>query len=165
LVVFYRAGQFFRAVFARIRPNERILVCQHLTPAQAALFWQMARADQRHGLDVLYTLQRAGHDDPVLLQAALLHDVGKAAVRLTLWHRVGAVLIGRFAPRWLDRLARDRRGWTAAFAVHIRHPEIGARRAAEAGCSAEVVDLIRRHQDPNPGDRRLAALQSADRQN
>jgi putative nucleotidyltransferase with HDIG domain len=163
--VFYRVGQFFRAAFARIEPHERACIRQYLTPAQAALFGQMARADQRHALDVLHTLRRAGCDDLVLLQAALLHDVGKAAVQLTLWHRVGMVLMGRFAPRWLDRLAQGQRRWTSAFAVQVRHPEIGAQRAAEAGCSAEVVDLIRRHQDPDPGDKRLAALQSADRQN
>jgi hypothetical protein len=161
----YRVGQFFRAAFARIEPHERACIRQYLTPAQAALFEQMARADQRHGLDVLYALQRAGYDDRALLQAALLHDVGKAAVRLTLWHRVAVVLIGRFAPHWLDRLARDQRWWAAAFAAQVRHPEVGAQRAAEAGCSAEVVDLIRRHQDPDSGDSRLAALQSADRQN
>jgi HD-like signal output (HDOD) protein len=110
-------------------------------------------------------LQRAGHDDPVLLQAALLHDVGKAAARLTLWHRVGMVLIERLAPRWMDRLARRQQGWAAPFLVHARHPEIGARWAAQAGCSAEVVDLIRRHQDPHVGNGRLAVLQLADRQN
>ena len=36
---------------------------------------------ERHGLDVLRTLQEAGHEDRTLLRAALLHDAGQAALR------------------------------------------------------------------------------------
>ena len=95
--MYHRAWQFFSAAFARVRPSERVLVERHLSPAQMALFWHMARCDQRHALDVLQTLRQAGHHDETLLQAALLHDVGKAAGRLTIWHRLRL---------WLSRPSR-----------------------------------------------------------
>lgn len=161
----HRVWQFFSAAFARVRPSERVLVERHLPPAQMALFWQMARCDQRHALDVLQTLCQAGHHDETLLRAALLHDVGKAAGRLTIWHRVAVVLLQRLAPGRLARLAADGRGWKVPFAVHTRHPQSGAQWAMAAGCSAEVGELIYRHHEPAPEGGLLAALQWADKQN
>jgi putative nucleotidyltransferase with HDIG domain len=163
--VFYRVWQFLRAAFAPVRRHERRLVERYLSPPQVTLFSRMPRCDQRHGLDVFHTLRRAGHCDPVLLQAALLHDVGKTVGELTIVHRVLVVLIQRFAPQMLVRLAADGHSWKAPFAVHARHPEVGAERALGVGCPTEVVDLIRRHHGSAHRDDRLAALQWADRQN
>jgi hypothetical protein len=136
-----------------------------MSPGQVDLFCRMAVCDQRHCLDVLHTCQEAGHQDRALLQAALLHDAGKAGARLTIWHRVAVVLMQRYTPGWLARWAADGRGWKAPLAAHVRHPEEGARRAAEVGCTAETVTLIRRHHDPGPVDGQLAVLQWADKQN
>lgn len=122
----------------------------------------MHRSDQRHSLDVFLTLRRAGYEDRALLQAALLHDVGKAAAQLTVWHRVAVVLLGRFAAGWLDRLAVDGQGWRAPFAAHLRHVQQSAEWAALVGCSPDVVALIRDHHTPSSKDKRLAALQWAD---
>lgn len=163
--MFYRIWQFLRAAFSRIRPQDRELVARHLEPAQAALFWRMARCDQRHGIDVLQTLRDAGHQDETLLTAALLHDSGKAGGGLTLWHRVAVVLLERFAPAWLARLASDGHGWKAPFAAHVRHALAGAQWAQQAGAPPDAVDLIHRHHERSASNERLAALQWADRQN
>jgi len=160
-----RARQFLRATLARVRPDEYRLIDAHLLPAQATLFRRMQRWDQRHCLNVFYTLRRSGCQDGLLLQAALLHDVGKAAGPMPLWHRVALVLLRRWAPEWLARQAEDGRGWRAPFAVHARHAAVSAQWAAEAGCRAEVVAYIRGHHDPLPDDKRLSALQQADEQN
>ena len=106
----------------------------------------MARNDQRHSLNVCATLRQAGHEDPALLTAALLHDAGKAAGRIWLWQRALAVLLQRWTPRllcWLERGTwRSSTGfhvqaprWRRGFVVNRLHPELGARWAAEAGCS------------------------------
>jgi len=160
----YRAGQFFRALFARVRAQELEQVLRILTPAQFALFAAMQRSDQRHSLDVCNTLQRAGYDDPILLQASLLHDVGKAAARLSIGHRVAFVLIKRFAPDWLARLARDGKGWKAPFAVYAGHAQRSADWAAQAGSDPRVVACIRSHHLPEPSSKRSAALKWADEQ-
>lgn len=183
-----RVAQFYRAMVARVRADEHDLIRERLAPAQAALFERMPRSDQRHCLDVYYTLVRAGCDQEDLLCAALLHDVGKAAPanggpasltgrpgaawRMTIVHRAAIVLLQGLTPmgpRWLARLAADGRGWRAPFAVHARHAQVGAEWAADAGCSPAVVALIREHHSSSP-DRaeeleHLAALQWADGQN
>ncbi len=181
----YRVGQFLRALTARV-PEEEVRQATHiLTPEARALFHRQSAQDQRHALAVYHTLRRAGHTHPQLLAAALLHDVGKAAARLTAWQRAIIVLLNRFAPRLLGRLGRGGpwesalslpRGWRRPFVVHARHPQVGAHWAREAGCSPLTVALIRRHQE-KPADRQteqadqteeeqlLTALQAADNLN
>ena len=180
----YRVGQFLRALTTRVPDDEVAQAMRVLTPEAQELFRRQAIQDQRHALAVYRTLYQAGHTDPALLAAALLHDVGKAAAQLPAWQRAIIVLLDRFAPRLLARLSQgepqDRAlslpkdhtlsrlgSWRYAFVVHARHPEAGARWAQEAGCSPLTVALIRRHQDRLTSceieeDQLLAALQAAD---
>lgn len=175
----YRVRQFFRALAARVSDEELEQAANILTPASLPLFHSMAAQDQRHALEVYRALCRAGHTNPQLLAAALLHDAGKAAARLPAWQRAIIVLLERFAPRLLVRLSQGEpqghalslpKGWRRPFIVHARHPEIGARWAEEAGCPPLTVALIRRHQDRledcrTEKDQLLAALQAADNLN
>jgi len=142
-----------------------------LPPEGVALFNGMPRYDRRHALSVIHTLQQQGHDDPDLLAAALLHDVGKtgsAAGRLRLWHRVLMVLAGALAPELIDRLGRESgRPLRRAFFVQEHHAELGADLALKAGCSQATVELIRRHEMAGVPERdpRGAALRAADAAN
>ncbi|MBN1934423.1 MAG: HD domain-containing protein [Anaerolineae bacterium] len=163
--VLYRAGQFFRGLFAQVRPDEEVLVQAWLSPAEKAIFDRMPRRDRRHSLDVFYTLRDAGYGDSILLKAALLHDAGKSDRRLTLVHRVAVVLLRRRASGLLERWARDGRGWKAGFAIHVDHPKAAARMAAYAGSDPEVVDLIHKHQAHPASDERVRIFQWADGQN
>jgi len=138
-----------------------------LSPAERALFTRLSLADQWHSVRVLGDLRAAGYNDPDLLAAALLHDVGKTRYPLTAWDRtvivVGVALLPRRAARW-GQGPPD--GWRRPFVIRARHPEWGAAMAAAAGTRAAVVDLIRRHADrPGEGDDVLRALQWADDQN
>ena len=167
----YRVAQFFRALTAQVSHEEVEQAIHILAPKARALFRRQAIQDQRHALAVYRALQQAGHTNPHLLAAALLHDAGKAATRLTPCHRTIIVLLGRFAPRLLARVSQDRaRWWNRPFVAQAQHPETGARRAQEAGCSVLTIALIRRHEEeptsnPTEEDRFLAALQAADSTN
>ena len=164
-----RMKQFWRACRATVEPRELTGLSEYLDPAQRILFARMMVSDQRHCLDLFYSLrERMGTDGP-LLQAALLHDVGKSVAPVRLWHRVVYVLLGRLSRGARAKLcARDDQGWRAPFFVLAHHTDLGADMALEAGCSAEVVALIRSHQRPVspvmplPVLSRLLALQSAD---
>lgn len=134
----YRAKQFFRA-FRRRDPRVFLAAAEaYLLPSQLALFRRMSPYDQEHAVDVLNRLRRQGWRDAELMQAALLHDVGKAFVRSNLWRRVAHVLL------WAAESDARLRGGYA------RHAEVGAEAAERAGSAPEVVALIRRHHAPLP---------------
>lgn len=172
--LFYRVRQFWWAITARIREEDRALVARILPPEAQALFWRMTPGDQRHSLAVLRTLLAWGETHPALLKAALLHDVGKAATPLTPWERA-LIVLGEALGAWSGRSGCFRwpilRRWTDRVRRYQAHPEIGAMWAMEAGCDPLTVALIRRHQDglgpPGPEEdletRLLRRLQQADR--
>jgi hypothetical protein len=176
----YRVRQFLLAAGASLR-RERLpdpAVSSILPPAGVELFQRMPAYDRRHALGVLRTLQKQGREDPDLLAAALLHDVGKTvseAGRLRLWHRVAMVLLGALRPGLIDRIGRatpsedppTHEGWRRAFFVQAQHAEIGAESALRAGCSGATAELIRCHETPciPVQDPRLAALRAADAAN
>lgn len=167
--VAHRIRQFWRALRADVQPQELAQLAEYLNPAQRVLFARMTVGDQRHSLDLFYGLRARKGNDEALLQAALLHDVGKSLARIHLWHRVVYVLLGRLSGSLRARLgARPDRDWRYPYHVLVHHTELGAELARRAGCSDDVVALIRNHQQPvsaqipPAAQRRLRALQAAD---
>lgn len=170
----YRLQQFWQIITAQPLTEEAWTAVTLVLPSQAQqqLFRQLSLSDQWHSVRVMQTLQAAGHNDADLLVAALLHDVGKTKLRLTLWDRTLIVLLSFLLPRkvveWGQGNGRD---WRRPFVVKARHPEWSAAMAAAVGCSPLSVSLMRRHQDTlpaaavTPEDRLLRVLQWADDQN
>ncbi len=169
----HRLGQFFRYLRnSPLTPADQAEVRRVLAPSLAALFERMTRGEQAHSLRVLRSVQAAAGAQALplgLLQAALLHDVGKSRAPLGLWGRVLVVLAGRWLP------ARSRRwgqgqpplGWRRPLVTSAQHAVWGAALAAEAGADPLAVTLIRRHQDPPgaapaPEDEWLRCLKRAD---
>ncbi len=89
----YRARQFWQGLTAApLSAEARQLVERILSPAEQQGFDRLAPVDQWHSYQVLRLLQRHGHDEPALLKAALLHDIGKTRAPLSLLDRTVAVL-------------------------------------------------------------------------
>ena len=164
----YRTRQFFTALTARVSETD-LTEADALLPAGAgALFRRMPRDGQAHALRVARDLKRAGETHPSLLAAALLHDAGKSAARLTPLTRSIFVVLQRLAPHWLQRLADT--GWRRPLVALRDHPRIGADWARRAGCDELTVWLIEHHPDhlddiSSDRARLLRALQAVDDQN
>lgn len=166
-----RVGQFFHYLKnSPLAPDERAEVRQVLSPALASLFERMTPGEQRHSLAVLRAVRAAsGPALPAgLLQAALLHDVGKSRAPLGLLGRVAVVVAGRLLPTHSRRWGQgEPQGWRRPFVTAARHPEWGAELCAQAGADPLAVRLVGQHQEtaPNgaaPEDPWLRLLQRAD---
>lgn len=140
-------ARFFWAVRAARRSDDLALIQTYLDPAQRDLFLQQSLADQRHSIDLCRRLRDDGHDEPALLVAALLHDVGKSRGRLPLPHRVLYSFCATYRPdlaRWLGGTNCPR--WRGPFYLARHHATIGADAARRAGSTEQVVALIAGHE-------------------
>jgi len=144
---------------SRARPSAADLeqARQFLAPAQARLFSRMQLSEQAHALAAFkrLRLRLQGAEQPDLLTAALLHDVGKVRLPLQAWERVLIVLTKALAPglarRWGAGAPETSPGWRRAFLAAEQHPAWGAEMARGAGVSPLAEALIRRHQEkPSP---------------
>ncbi len=140
-----RTRQFRAHLGARVTPEERAGLVGWTSPRQLAVFDSMHIADRRHGLDVVAALRAEHVLGPDLLVAGLLHDAGKGDTGVC--PRVAYALGQRYGT-WLWRVAAIVPGFGPALERLRAHAETSAVLAAEAGCSARTVELIRNQDAP-----------------
>ena len=151
----YRVRQFWRIQSLKIDPRELEQAKGLLSYQQWELFTQLQPGEQSHALAMYCKLLEQGENQPDLLVAALLHDVGKLRYRLNPLERSLVVLAKAVLPEqarlWgelpLDGWDRTP-GWRKAFVVAQQHAGWGAEMAREAGVSRLTESLIRKHHDP-----------------
>lgn len=142
-------------MFLRTDSDVLVQVRGRFTPAQWELFLQMQPADQRHALRIFQRLVRQGENQPDLLLAALLHDVGKLRYRLNPLERAMVVLVEAIQPGQAKRWGSlppagwdDLPGWRKAFILAAQHADWGAEMAGQVGATSLTVTLIRYHHQP-----------------
>jgi putative nucleotidyltransferase with HDIG domain len=120
----------------------------------------------QHPRDIAHTAATArwlierGHDDPALIQAALLHDIGKGEQRRL--DRAAAVLATATRSERILGAADSRLATRRAIERTRIHADAGAHQLIARGADDRVVELTRAHHDPPGTDTVLALLQEAD---
>jgi hypothetical protein len=141
-----------------------------LDQSEAHLFLSMNRYDLAHAITVAARLR----DDPLLYQAALLHDSGKLHSDFGLFTRWLFTVLEILAPKSLQQMidrveatvigdrpiekARSIRGaWRRGLYMQAHHGEIAAELLWGLGSDDELIRLVAGHQaDPvSPRARRL----------
>jgi putative nucleotidyltransferase with HDIG domain len=133
---------------------------QHLPANLLPLLLDQEPRDIRHGVRTAQWLTERGDSDQDLIQAALLHDIGKGAQRR--WDRVVYVVAGWIR---LDGLLADEGSrFDLRKAVHrsLHHSRSGAEMLRQAGANERVAELTSLHHLARPQDDMLAALTEAD---
>jgi len=141
-----KARQFRAHLFARVTTEERRALAAWTRPAELALFEGMHVADQRHGLDVVAYLRRAGVADRDVLSAALLHDCGKGD---TGWPPRVAWSLGERYGRWVHGTAARLPGWGEAMTRLRDHADLSADAVEAAGLPPFAVALVREQDAPS----------------
>lgn len=111
---------------------------RHLTPPEQQLFRRLCNADQRHSIRIAHMMPP---EDPELVAAALLHDIGKCEGPRSVIARIAATVCG---PR------------TASWARYLNHDVSGPVIAEAAGARPAVVAILR------GADDRAAQVRAAD---
>lgn len=150
----YRIKQFWQLANAKPLPDEvKGEIAVILTPAENELFYRYSYGDQWHTYNVLKTLESVGQTDPAMQTAALLHDIGKTDVKLTLWDRTLIVLASAFVPDKVDEWGDGSLdGWKRPFIVKKKHAEWSANLTRAIGTDPLAVKLMHHHQDKLPID-------------
>jgi HD domain len=159
----YRMRQFWRMVSVKSKPFDLGLVQTILNPEQMALFIQMTPGEKEHAMVMLHKLADQGENQPDLLVAVLLHDVGKLRYHQNPLERTMVVLAkavmpgqvhqwGSIAPDEWEDLPR----WRKPFIVAEQHAGWGAEMAHQTGVSTLTETLIREHHHPNLNNTREA---------
>lgn len=169
--LFYRTSQFLHSIKAKpLTQAEKAFIESILTASQAFFFFQLAIYEQRHALRVCQTLCAGGHGtDKELLQASLLHDLGKSDPQngrfIPVWGKIANVLFSMFkAKSVMRKLAKaEPKSWRYVFWLQLHHEQRGASLAEKMGSSRRVVNLIGGYSAAlQQGDPAMIALKWAD---
>ena len=160
-MVWYRVRQFWRHSSARVTQADGIRAVELLGPRLAPLFASMPVNEQRHGLDVLEEAQRLGPVDSLLVQAALLHDVGKAEAKFSILDRSLAVFLKALSASLLRLFLNVRPGYRRRYQIYVDHAARGAARVAALGAD-ELAAVIAEHHSLSPVHQVTRRLRQAD---
>lgn len=133
------AARFFDVTTAKglAKPEREAVRSWAGTSAYAEAFFAQAAADQRHGLDAALYIVAHAPDRSDLIQAALLHDIGKRHASLGPLGRVFASIAIRFGLPLTPRMS-----------LYRDHGELSAAELADA--DPLVVEFCRHHHGERP---------------
>ncbi|AOY78103.1 HD domain-containing protein [Clostridium formicaceticum] len=137
----YRIKQFFQGVTAKIYDEDIVFIKSHLSEKEQNLFFQLRKSEQRHCLNVAYGCHQEAPQNPDLVKAALLHDIGKIGSNLTLVNKSFVVIIqklklkGKMLPPFLQK------------ALHYKnnHAELGYQLLLKLQLNDRILFLVRNH--------------------
>ena len=168
-MIFRRIKQFFRALTAKVTPDDGKYIALHLNADEQKLFFAMSSADQFHSLKTAYTIERLviedkqGIDREFLIRCALLHDVGRVKGDLSILGKIFTVLVTDLAPSFADKLELNGNQWIY---IYRHHAEISGRKLQQIGLFREAKIVVKHHSPPTADDPyELKLLRLADEEN
>ena len=168
-MIFRRIKQFFRALTAKVTPDDGKYLAAHLNAEEQKLFFAMSTADQFHSLRTAYTIERLviedkqGIDREFLIRCALLHDVGRVSGDLSIFGKIFTVLVTDLLPKFADSLELRGNHWIY---IYRHHAEIGGRKLQQIGLFREAKIIAKHHAPPTSDDPyELKLLRLADEEN
>ncbi len=128
---------------------------EHLEKQEQILFYRMSIVDQIHALHVAYTLKellnrRSRINLKKMLKASLLHDIGKADIKLTLNSRIYQTLMFFFCRPLANYLANKGKESNASRCKRLlyyykEHGAVGAALLREINVDENIAYLIESH--------------------
>jgi len=138
--------------------EDRVFVQQNLNIKESALFFSLPGFEQKHGVNVAYKMAAEARNHPgidlkKLIRLGLLHDIGKATVRLSIYDKALLVIIHKILPPVYNILAKlgeseKARTILRQFYVHKHHGSIGSKLLKKIGESDDIINEVASHDRP-----------------
>ncbi len=133
-------ARFFDVATAKpLNVEEAAFVLDRLGDTLAPVFFEQSVADQRHGYHASQVVIAHGLEQADVVEAALLHDIGKRHARLGLFGRVLASILIKIRFPLFRRVAAYR-----------DHGAVAARELAELGAARLTVEFAMHHHGTRP---------------
>ncbi|MBI5700426.1 HDIG domain-containing protein [Candidatus Saganbacteria bacterium] len=153
--IIYRIQQFLFSMSARMHDRDTAFARQYLDIKESALFFSLPPFEQKHA--VVVAEKMAGFakgmksvDQRKLIRLGLLHDIGKAAVRLSIFDKTILVVLHRAIPPLYNFLAQKGEPENASrsfrkYYVHKHHGMIGAKMLERIGENQDIIREVADH--------------------
>ena len=138
--------------------EDNIFVRQYLDIKEASLFFSLPEYEQKHCVTVARRMfaesrDKKNLDGRKIIRLGLLHDIGKAAIRLSLLNKGFMVIIKRIANPFYNLFAKmgeseKSNPFFRKFYVHKHHGHIGSEMLKRIGESADIVNEVAMHDEP-----------------
>lgn len=153
--IIYRAKQFFFAIAAQMTEEDKSFARHHLDIKESALFFSLPSFEQKHAVVVAQKMKSAAAgnksiDQRRLVRLGLLHDIGKSAVKLSIFDKSMLVVLHRAIPPLYNLLAKlgepeNSNPILRKFYVHKHHGVIGSKLLSRIGESQDIINEVAEH--------------------
>lgn len=153
----YRFRQFWFAMSAKMTEEDRAYARRYLDIKESAFFFGLPEYEQKHAVVVAQKMQKIAQsrrdlNERLLIRLGLLHDIGKAATRLSIFDKSLLVILQHFFRPLYDHLASkgvsDRSFFLyRKFYVHKNHGRIGSEMLKRIGADIELSARILEHDE------------------
>lgn len=160
----YRLKQFYWGLTSRIKKSDKEFIEIYLNSQELDLFSLLNKNEQLHSIRTARDVKKLikdKEDEYRLVRAALLHDIGKIEVSLTIIDKSFLVLLHRFTKGKLKKFIGIKK-----VDVYYNHPEKGYNILKNYLDDERVLYLVRNHHNKEiVNDEELEILKKCDSKN
>ncbi|SHK21851.1 HDIG domain-containing protein [Anaerobranca californiensis DSM 14826] len=155
-----RIKQFIKAITAKVTVEDEKFLNKYLKEERLkGLFRQLPTFEQRHSLDVAYTILEKysfnldDNEKKLLIQGALLHDIGKLKIGLNPITKSMAVVMDKLFPQIAKKLT-----FIKFIDGYYNHPKKGGQILKKYKLSSELIYLVENHHNDKANHGHLGKL-------
>ncbi|MEG0006314.1 MAG: HD family phosphohydrolase [Clostridium sp.] len=156
--MFYRVGQFFKAIFSKLTDEDRGFINKYLLPSDRDIFNKLPTHEKKHSINVARYVMENNNVDDNIIRATLLHDVGKINSGLNPFFKGAIVIMDGISPSITKKL-----NFIKPVRVYYNHPSIGGKIYRDR--DEFVAFIIENHHNPKCCDPIVTMVREADCKN
>lgn len=177
--MFYRIKQFLWSITSKLNDDDRKFIKEQLSENEIELFNKLPVYEQKHSINVAKDVKKLFKDrkneiaydnidlknftydeEQMIIKAALLHDIGKSQIKLSILDKGILVILNKVTAGRLKKLKSNKK-----VDCFYNHGEIGRNILEKYGYDKEFLDIIKNHHEEDVHNNALDILRYYDNKN